>query len=71
MLRILVAAIVLLAAAYFYLNQGGEDARPVEAQQQALEKAKEVEKIVQQQAADLREQIDEQTDAAGDDDRHS
>lgn len=71
MLRILIAAIVLLGAAYFYLNQGGEDARPLEAQQQALEKAKEVEKLVQQQAADLREEIDKQTDAASDDDERS
>lgn len=71
MLRILIAAIVLLGVAYFYLNQGGEDARPLETQQQALEKAKEVEKIVQQQAADLREEIDKQTDAAGDDDGRS
>ncbi|HEX7029235.1 MAG TPA: hypothetical protein VF254_01460 [Gammaproteobacteria bacterium] len=71
MLRILVVAIVLLAAAYFYLNQGGEDARPLETQQKALEQAREVEKTVQQQAADLREQIDRQTDGAGDDDDRS
>ncbi|HEX6929786.1 MAG TPA: hypothetical protein VF267_11070 [Gammaproteobacteria bacterium] len=62
MLRILVAAIVLLAAAWFYLNQGGsENARPLEAQQQALEKAKEVEKVVQDQADALKQQIEEQT----------
>lgn len=66
MLRILVAAGALLAAAYFYLNQGGEEARPLEAQQQALEKARAVEKQVQDQAEALRKQIDEQT--AGDDD---
>lgn len=69
MLRILIAAIVLLAVAYFYLDQGGEDARPLETQQQALEKAKEVEALVQQQAADMREEIDRQTGADDDDGR--
>lgn len=69
MLRILIAAIVLLAVAYFYLDQGGEDARPLETQQQALEKAKEVEALVQQQAADMREEIDRQTGADDDDSR--
>lgn len=68
MLRILIAAIVLLAVAYFYIDQGGEGDRPLETQQQALEKAKEVEKLVQQQAADMREEIDKQTGAASDDD---
>ncbi len=68
MLRILVAAIVLLVAAYFYLNQDGEDARVLETQQQALDKAKAVEQTVQDQADALRKQIDEQTGAAGDDD---
>lgn len=62
MLRILVAAAVLLVAAYFYMNQGGEDSRPLETQQQALEKAKAVEKTVQDQADALKKQIDEQTD---------
>lgn len=61
MLRILVAAAVLLAAAYFYLNQGGEDTRPLEAQQQAIDKAKAVEQKVQDQAEALKKQIDEQT----------
>lgn len=61
MLRILVAAAVLLAAAYFYMNQGGEESRPLETQQQALEKAKAVEKTVQDQADALKKQIDEQT----------
>jgi len=61
MLRLLVVAAVLLAAAYFYMNQGGENARPLEAQQQALEKAKAVEKTVQDQAEALKKQIDEQT----------
>lgn len=64
MLRILIVAIVLLVAAYLYLHQGGDEARPLEAQQQALEKAKDVEQVVQQHAADLHEKIDEQ---AGDD----
>lgn len=68
MLRILVAAIVLLAAAYFFLNQDAEDARVLETQQQALDKAKAVEKTVQDQAEALRKQIDEQTSGAGDDD---
>ena len=68
MLRILVAAIVLLVAAYFYLNQGGEDVRPLEAQQQAIDKAKAVEQTVQDQADALKQQIDEQT--ANDDDTH-
>ena len=69
MMRILVAAIVLLAAAYFYMNQGGgEDARPLEAQQQALDKARAVEKTVQDQADALKKQIDEQT--AEDDGTH-
>lgn len=67
MLRILIAAAVLLGAAYFYLNQG-EDKRPLETQQQALEKAKAVEKTVQDQAARLQKQIDEQSGAAADDD---
>lgn len=70
MLRILIAAIVLLGVAYFYLNQGGDETRPLETQQQALEKAKEVEAIVQKQAADMRKEIDEQT-GAGDDDGQS
>ncbi|MBW3567594.1 MAG: hypothetical protein KY410_06500 [Proteobacteria bacterium] len=61
MLRILVAAAVLLAAAYFYMNQGGEESRPLETQQQALEKAKAVEKTVQDQADALKKQINEQT----------
>jgi CHASE3 domain sensor protein len=62
MLRILVVAAVLLGVAYFYLNQGsGENARPLEAQQEALEKARQVEKTVQDQADALRKQIDEQT----------
>lgn len=61
MLRILIAAGVLFAAAYFYLNQG-EDERPLEAQQQALEKAKAVEKTVQDQAKRMQQQIDAQTD---------
>lgn len=65
MMRILIAAIVLLAAAYFFLNQDGEDARVLETQQQALDKAKAVEKTVQDQADALKRQIDEQT---GDDD---
>lgn len=65
MMRILVAAIVLLVAAYFYLNQDGEDARVLEAQQEALDKAKAVEKTVQDQAEALQKQIDEQV---GDDD---
>lgn len=68
MLRILVAAIVLLAAAYFFLNQDAEDARVLETQQQALDEAKAVEKTVQDQAEALRKQIDEQTSGAGDDD---
>lgn len=67
MLRILIAAAVLLAAAYFYMNQGGENARPLEAQQQALDKAKAVERQVQDQADALKKQIDEQT--ADDDDK--
>lgn len=71
MLRILVAAIVLLAAAYFYLNQGGEDARPLEAQQEALDKAKAIEQQVQDQAEALKKQIDAQTgDNSDDDERH-
>lgn len=61
MLRIVVAAAVLLAAAYFYMNQGGREPRPLDAQQQALEKAKAVEKTVQDQADALKKQIDEQT----------
>lgn len=68
MMRILVAAIVLLAAAYFYLNQDGEDARVLETQQQALDQAKAVEKAVQDQAEALQKQIDEQTGEASDDD---
>lgn len=68
MLRILVAGAVLLAAAYFYLNQGGEDSRPLETQQQALEKAQAVEKTVQDQAARLQKQVEEQSGAAADDD---
>lgn len=68
MLRILVAAIVLLAAAYVFLNQDAEDARVLETQQQALDEAKAVEKTVQDQAEALRKQIDEQTSGAGDDD---
>lgn len=67
MLRILIAAIVLLVAAWFYLDQGDESTRPLETQQQALDKAKEVEQIVQQQAKDMQEQIDRQT-GDGDDD---
>lgn len=61
MLRLLIAAAVLLGAAYFYLNQGGDGGRPLETQQQALEKAKAVEKTVQDQAARLKQDIDEQT----------
>ena len=61
MFRLLIAAAVLLAAAYFYLNQGGEQSRPLETQQQALEQAKQVEKTVQDQAEALKKQIDEQT----------
>ena len=64
MLRILVAAIVLLAAAYVFLNQDAEDARVLETQQQALDEAKAVEKTVQDQAEALRKQIDEQTSGA-------
>lgn len=67
MLRILIAAAVLLVAAYFYINQGdGEDARPLEAQQQALDKAKAVEQQVQEDAKKLQEEIEKQT---GDDPR--
>lgn len=67
MFRILIAAAVLLAAGYFYMNQGGENSRPLETQQQALEQAKQVEKTVQDQADALKKQIDEQT--ADDDDK--
>ena len=64
MLRLLIAAVVLLAAAYFYLDRG-EEQRPLEAQQQALEKAKAVEQTVRDQAARLQEEIEAQT--GGDD----
>lgn len=61
MFRLLIAAAVLLAAAWFYMNQGGENERPLEAQQQAIDKAKAVEQKVQDQAEALKKQIDEQT----------
>lgn len=68
MLRLLIAAVVLLGAAYFYLNSGGGNARPLETQQQAIEKAKAVEKTLQDQADKMRKQIDEQSGSSADDD---
>lgn len=61
MLRILIAAIVLLAAAWFYLDQGGEQERPLETQQQALEKAVQVEKTMQERTENLQKAVNEQT----------
>lgn len=60
MLRILIAALALLVAAWFYLDQGEGD-RPLEAQQQALEKARAVEQTVQDQAARLQKEIEAQS----------
>lgn len=65
MLRILIAAIILLAAVYFYLNSGGSKEQVIEEQQQAIEKAREVEQTVQDQADKLQEKIDEATDDDG------
>lgn len=69
MLRLLIAAAVLLGAAYFYLNQGGDDERVLDAQQQALEKAKEVEKIAADRVNELNERLEEQEQADPDDDQ--
>lgn len=61
MLRILLAAIVLLVAAYFYLGSGGNE-EPVAKQQEAIEKAKEVEKTVEEHAQKIRDTVDEADD---------
>lgn len=68
MLRLLIAAAVLLGAAYFYLNSGGGNARPLETQQRAIEQAKQVEKTVQDQAEKMRKQIEEQSGGSADND---
>lgn len=60
MSRLLIAALVLLAVAYVYLGQG-EDERPLQAQQQALEKAQAVEQTVHDHAARLQKEIDAQS----------
>ena len=67
MLRVLIAAAILLGAAYFYLNQGGDAERPLDAQQQAMEKAKEVEKIAQDRVRELNERMQKQEQPADDD----
>lgn len=62
MFRLLLALIVLFAAVYFIFKlTGGEKGQPLETQQQALEKAREVEQTVKDQAAELQKQIDAQT----------
>jgi len=67
MLRILLAAAVLLGIAYFFLNSGGGD-KPLAQQKEAMKTAEQVQQTVNKQAADLRKQVEKQS--GGDEPQH-
>lgn len=67
MLRILLAAAVLLGIAYFFLRSGEGD-KPLAQQKEAMKKAEQVQQTVDKQVAELRKQVEKQSGGNSDDD---
>lgn len=71
MLRLLIAAIVLLGAAYFMLAGDESGKTKVPPQQQEMQKAAQVQNMVNDQAAKMHAQIDAQMEQAAHPDQKS